>query len=270
MTVAQKVMIGVGVAGLAAAGVGMGMQYSAQKAAASQSEAMAKYNHAVAQQNIRQQQAMAEWSARAQAQQAEANATMARQTAEANARNLEFQAEGTLSRGIEEQRRTREDHLRALAISNARTARAGVDIGTGGPVERLAFDVKNQQLQASDLWYMANTQRDAQLWDAKLERYGGEIGFANYSGQASLLRAEGALAPIRARMQMREASIDRMRGMNDAAGARRSATASLISGTGTLLSQGSQLGFQYGLGGASTSTVTGLGYSAGSSPWNRY
>lgn len=262
------------IGGLATSAVGVGMQYSAQKTAARQQEALSKYNYAVAQQNIRQQQAMAEWSARAQAGQAEANAAMARQTAEANARNLESHAEATASRSREEQRRMREDHLRALAVSNARTARSGVELTTGTPVERLADDVRNQRLGASDAWFIMNTERDAQLWDAKLERYGGEIGAANYSGQASLLRAEGELAPIKARMQMREAEIGRIQGMNDASGLRSAAAAGLVAGTGTLLSQGysmfgpkySSPSSKYKYGSSSYGTVLGGGRPVGSRP----
>lgn len=220
--------------------VGMGMQYSAQKNAADQSAAMAKYNYAIQAQNIRQQQALSQWSANAQAKQMQNNAAMAKQTADVNAKNIENSAQATLNQGIEGQRRTREDNLRMSAIQRARTAKSGV-ASAGTPVEVLAESARNMQLALNDDWYMTNTKRDAQLWDAKMERYGGEIGAANYSGQASLLKAEGALAPIKARMDLRRAKYDLQAGTNMASGMSSAATAGLVSGGGTLLGQGYQM-----------------------------
>ncbi|QIF01923.1 hypothetical protein G5S37_10410 [Roseimicrobium sp. ORNL1] len=210
------------------------MQYNAQKEAARNQEALTKYNYAVQAQNIRQQQALAEWSARAQAGQVEANAAIARQTAETNARMLEGQAQGELSRGVEQQRRTREDQLRVAALQRARFAKGGVAMA-GSPVEVLAESARYMQLALSDAWYETNTKRDSLLWDAQMQRYGGEVSSAQYKMQASLLRAEGALAPVRARMQMREAEFHRLAGLNEASGMKSAATAGLVTGIGTTM-----------------------------------
>ncbi|RBP37010.1 hypothetical protein DES53_115151 [Roseimicrobium gellanilyticum] len=233
------------IGGLATSAVGVGMQYSAQKEAARNQEALARYNYAVQAQNIRQQQALAEWNARAQAGQAEANAAMARQAAEVNARNLEQQAQSVLLQGTEEQRRTREEHRRHMAIAFARVAKSGV-AAAGSPIEVLAESARTMQLALNDAWYTTNTKREALLWDAKVERYGGEIGAANYSGQASLLRAEGALAPIKARMDLRSAKYESLAGLNAASGMRSAAGAGLVSGMGTLLQSGYTMAYQGG------------------------
>jgi hypothetical protein len=262
-------LIGIGLAGVAAAGVGLGMQYNANKQAAANQAAMAKYNYAVNEQNIRQQQALAQWQATAQAKQQEANAAIARQTAAANAQNIEAQAQSTLNQGIEAQRRTREDQLRFSAIQRARVAKSGV-ASAGTPVEVLAESARDMQLALNDAWYETNTRRDAMLWDASMERYGGEVGAANYSGNASLLRAEASLAPIKARMDLRRAKYEMASGLNTASGMNSAATAGLVSGAGTLLSQGYQVGYQSGLGRTSVPSATSMGYSAGSSPWNMY
>jgi hypothetical protein len=239
-------MVLIGIAGLGAAGVGLGMQYNANKQAAANQAAMAKYNYAIQEQNIKQQQALSQWQANAQARQMEANAAIARQTAAANAANIEAQAQSTLNQGIEQTRRTREDQLRFSAIQRARVAKSGV-ASAGTPVEVLAESARDMQLALNDAWYETNTRRDAMLWDAQMERYGGEVGAANYSGNASLLRAEASLAPIKARMSLRQAGYERLAGMNNAAGIKSAATAGLVSGTGTLLSQGYTLGYQSGL-----------------------
>lgn len=218
-------------------GIGMGMQYSAQKQAASQAAGIARYNYAVQSQNIRQQQALAEWSAAAQAKQANANAAIVKMTAETNAVNLENQAQAGLNRGIEEQRRSREDMLRFQATQRARIAKSGV-AAAGTPIEVLAESARDLRLSLNDKWYETNTDRDSLLWGAKMERYSGEVGAANYGMEAGMARAEGALAPIRARMAMREARFGLASGMNQSAGMRSAATAGLVSGAGTLLSQG--------------------------------
>lgn len=217
--------------------IGLGMQYKAQKQAASNQEALARYNYAIQEQNIRQQQALAEWSALSQAKQQEANVAIARQTAAANAQNIENQAQATLKQGVEQSRRTREDQLRLSAIQRARVAKSGV-AAAGTPVEVLAESARDMRLAINDAWYETNTKRDSMLWDATMERYGGEVGAANYSGNASLLKAEAGLAPIRARMDLRRARYEKAAGFNDAAGLRSAATAQLVSGTGSLLSSG--------------------------------
>jgi hypothetical protein len=228
--------IGVGVALLAGSAVGMGVQYSAQKQAASNQEAMARYNYAIQQQNIRQQQAMAEWSARMQAKQSEGNAAIAKQTAETNARNIENQAQGQLSRGVEEQRRTREDQLRLSAIQRARAAKSGV-ANAGSPVEVLAESARYMQLALNDAWYETNTKRDSLLWDAKMQRYGGDVSAAQYNMESAMHRAQGALAPIEARMQLRKAKYEQLSGLNKAAGIRSVAKAKLVADSATLLSK---------------------------------
>jgi hypothetical protein len=238
-------MVLVGVAGLAMGGVGLGMQYSAQKQAAANQAAMAKYNYAIEAQNIRQQQALAQWSANAQARQQEANAAIARQTADVNARNIENHAQAGLNQGIEQSRRTREDQMRLSAIQRARTAKSGV-AAAGTPVEVLAESARDMQLAVNDAWYETNTKRDAALWDAKMERYGGEIGAANYSGNASLLRAEGALAPIKARMDLRRAGYERLAGINGASGMKSAAGATLLAGAGNLATNAYSLGYNSG------------------------
>ena len=225
------------VAGFAAMAVGAGMQYSAAKQAASDQAAMTRYNYAIQQQNIRQQQAMAEWSARMQAKQAEGNAAIARQTAETNARNIENQAQGQLSRGIEEQRRTREDQLRLSAIQRARVAKNGV-AAAGSPVEVLAESARYMQLALNDAWYETNTKRESLLWDAKMQRYGGDVSAAQYNSEAAMARAQGALAPIEARMQLRKAKYEQLAGLNQASNMKSMATAKLVSNSASLLSQG--------------------------------
>lgn len=223
---------------MAAQAVGAGMEYKAQKQAASDQAAMARYNYAIQAQNIRQQQAMAEWSARMQARQAEGNAAIARQTAETNARNIENQAQAQLSRGVEEQRRTREDQLRLAAIQRARAAKNGVAGGVGSPVEVLAESARYMQLALNDAWYETNTKRDSLLWDAKMQRYGGDVSAAQYNMDAAMARAEGALAPIRARMDLRKAGYERLAGLNQAANMKSMAKAKLVSKSASLLSQG--------------------------------
>lgn len=235
-----------GGAALAISAVGVGMQYTANKAAASNAAAMAKYNYAIQAQNIRQNQALAEWSARAQASQANANAAVVKQTAEANAKNIENQAQGVLNRGVEDVRRTREDQMRMSAIQRARVAKSGV-AAAGTPVEVLAESARDMQLALNDSWYETNTERDSLLWAAKMERYGGEVGAANYGAQASMLKAEGGLAPIKARMDLRRARYESLAGMNAASGMRSAATAGLVSGAGTLLSQGYKMGYNSGM-----------------------
>jgi hypothetical protein len=79
-----------------------------------------------------------------------------------------------------------------------------------------------------------------------MERYGGEVGAANYSGNASLLRAEAGLAPIKARMDLRRARYEQSASLSTASGMKSAAMAGLVSGGGTLLSQGAQLGYQSG------------------------
>jgi hypothetical protein len=226
------------VAGVAAMAVGAGMQYSAAKQAASDQAAMAKYNYAIQAQNIRQQQAMAQWSAGMQARQAEGNAAIARQTAETNARNLENQAQGQLLRGVEEQRRTREDQLRLAAMQRARVAKSGVAGGVGSPVEVLAESARYMQLALNDAWYETNTKRDSLLWDAKMQRYGGDVASAQYGMDAAMARAEGALAPIRARMDLRKAGYERLAGLNQAANMKSMAKAQLVSDSMSVLASG--------------------------------
>jgi hypothetical protein len=225
------------VAGVAAMAVGAGMQYSAAKQAASDQVALTKYNYAIQQQNIRQQQAMAEWSARMQAKQAEGNAAIAKQTAETNARTTENQAQGLLSRGIEDQRRTREDQLRLSAIQRARVAKSGV-AAAGSPVEVLAESARYMQLALNDAWYDTNTRRDSLLWDAKMQRYGGDVSAAQYNMEAGMARAEGALAPIQARMQLRKAKYEQLAGLNQASNMKSMAKAQLVSDSATVLSKG--------------------------------
>jgi hypothetical protein len=222
---------------MAGSAVGAGMQYSASKRAAADQEALAKYNYAIQQQNIRQQQAMAEWSARMQAGQAEGNAAIARQTAETNARNIENQAQAQLSRGIEEQRRTRDDQLRLAAIQRARVAKSGVAGGAGSPVEVLAESARYMQLALNDAWYETNTKRDSLLWDAKMQRYTGDASAAQYNMEAAMARAEGALAPIQARMSLRKARYEKLAGLNQAANTKSMAKAKLVSDGATILSK---------------------------------
>lgn len=251
-------------AGVITSAVGQGMQYSAQKKAAANQEALSRYNYEIQAQNIRQQQALAEWSARAQVSQVEANAAIARQTAETNARMIEGQAQGELSRGIEQQRRSREDQLRVAALQRARSAKGGVAMA-GSPVEVLAESARYMQLALNDAWYETNTKRDSLLWDAKMQRYGGEVSSAQYKMQASLIKAEGALAPVRARMQMREAEFRRLAGLSEASGMRSAATAGLVSGIGsTMMSFAGMYGGVFGsaAGGAKAASAAGAAAKA--------
>jgi len=227
----------VGVAGLAMSGIGMGMSYSQNKSAAANANAMAEYNYAVERNNIANQQKTAQWQAQQAAKQQEAQAAMAMNTANANAANLEQQAGAAERRGTEDQRRTREDQLRMSSIQNARIAKSGV-AATGTPVEVLAETGRNMQLALSDSWYETNSERSSLIEGAAMERYGGSVGAAGYGMGAAAARAEGSLAPMKARQQLRSAQIERLSGLNNASGMKSAATAGLVSGMGTILGQG--------------------------------
>jgi hypothetical protein len=225
------------IGGLVSSAVGIGMQYSAQKKAAANEAAMANYNYAVQEQNIKQQQALAQHQADYQARTLEANAAMARQQADANASAYEMQADATLRQGMETASRTREDRLRHAAIVRARISKSGV-AEVGSPVETLTFESGRAQMQIADEWAMANLERSRFLRAAEMERYGGSVDVANYGMQAAMSRSEGATAPIKSRMALREANYNRLAGLNMASGKRSAATAGLVSGFGTVLSQG--------------------------------
>jgi hypothetical protein len=224
------------VAGLVVGAIGAGKQYQAEKQAASNQEALARYNYAIQEQNIRQQQALAQWSAKSQSRMAMANAAMAQQTAETNARNTENQAEGVRRRGVEEQRRMRDDNQRFLGGVRARGAKSGVVSDLGSTAESYLESVRMMTLAANDAWWEMNTQRDSLLWDARMQRYGGAVAGAQYGMDAAMAKAEGSLAPIRARMQLRQAQYERLAGLNQASGMRSAASAQAWSNTGSLLS----------------------------------
>lgn len=251
-----------GVGALALTGIGMGMQYKAQRQAAAQQAALARYNYAIEAQNIRQQTAMAQWQANAQAKQMEANAGMAnanaqananlmKTNAEANAQAMETASKANISRGVEDVRRTREEQLRFQAIQRARQAKSGV-AAAGTPVEVLAETARNMQLAVNDSWYETNVESSrlehaaaVERWQgdraAQMELFGGAGQAANMQMQAGIARAEGALAPIRARMAMRKNQFELQAGLNSAGGMKQAATAGLVAGAGSLLSQGASL-----------------------------
>lgn len=248
------------VAGLVVGAIGAGKQYQAEKQAASNQEALARYNYAIQEQNIRQQQALAQWSAKAQARMAMANAAIAQQTAETNARNIENQAEGVRRRGVEEQRRMRDDHQRFLGGVRARAAKSGVVTDVAGPAGSYLESVRTMALVANDVWWEMNTQRDSLQWDARMQRYGGEVARAQYGMEAAMAKAEGSLAPIRARMQLRQAQFERMAGLNQASGMRSAARAQAWSNTGSLLSSAGSMMPSGGMG-------TSAGSAGGGSAW---
>lgn len=224
------------IASLAATGIGMGMQYSQQKSAAANANAMAEYNYAIERNNIANQQKTAQWQAGVQAKNAESQAAMAMNTANANAANLEGQAAGAERRGTEEQRRTREDQLRMTAIQNARIAKSGVS-AEGTPVEVLAESGRNMQLTLADQWYSTNQEASSFRQGADMERYGGKVGAAGYGNQAAMSRIEGQLAPMKARQDLRTAQLNRLGSLNNAAGMKSAAKAGLVSNSATLLGQ---------------------------------
>ncbi|HSJ02280.1 MAG TPA: hypothetical protein VK956_07485 [Verrucomicrobium sp.] len=266
--------IGFMVAGMAMSAVGAGMQYNAQKQSAANQEALAKYNYAVEQQNIRQQQALAEYSAQNQARAAQANAAMVQQAADANALAYDQQADSALRQGVEGVRRSREDQLRFAAIQVGRIGKSGVATA-GSPVETLAESAKLMGLALNDAWYTSNVEASRFQRQAEMERYGGRAGAANYGIQAGLALAEGAMAPIQARMDMRRASVGKMIALDQAAGMKSAATAQLVGNIGTLLSSsyGSFKGFGGGAGSAggvaggvsSASSSFGKSYASGAS-----
>lgn len=205
------------VASLALGGIGMGMQYAAQRQAASQQAAMARYNYAIEAQNIRQQQAMAMWQANAAAKQAEANAAQATNAAALNARvmqdsakiqadymrhsseqnalsaeaqaamnagQLDANAAANIRRGVEDTRRTREEQLRFMAIQRGKQARSGVVTGVGTPVEVLAESAKNMQLAINDSWFETTVESSRLQHGAEVERWRG-------NREASLERWKG-------------------------------------------------------------------------------
>ncbi len=237
------------VAAIAASAIGAGMSYSSSKTAAANTAALAKYNYAIEQQNVANQQAIAIWQAKqsasqmqAQADQLNARGNLAVQTADINATFLEKESVGVEARGREDQRRTREDQLRFTSIQNAKFAKSGVVAAAGTPVEVLAETSRNMQLALSDQWYETNAERTSLLGQADMERYAGQMdafGYrtdaANARAQGQLARAQGSFAPMAARQQMRQAEINRLSGMNQASGMRSAATAGLVSGVGTLL-----------------------------------
>ncbi len=193
-----------GVASLAMSAVGTAVQYSAQKRAAGQAQAMANYNYALQTQQANMQASLAE-------QQASQNASLAEYQAGIQQRNadvLKLQAtavqnqyntasEAEAKAGVHNVQNQREDARRFLALQRAKIGESGIT-GAGTPLDSLADAAGTLELQAQSIWH------DSEVQSRKLTDIG--------NAQAYSLREQSTNEGLQAGMSLFEAANSRWQG----------------------------------------------------------
>lgn len=239
--------IGFAIASLVISAAGTAVSYSAQQAQAKNAAAIAQYNYAQQMQQNRVQAAMAQQQAQYQA----AAAQSQYQAGLNNAKALEDQARATEAAGREQTLRQRAENERLLARQRARYAKSGVAPGVGSPLEVMAETNGLMELGIQDMAYSTELESRGLRRRADLERF--QAGFRLMDAGAA--QYEAAASRVGLQLANNQAEIDRLSGQATAAGYRRAATATLLSGAGSLASQGYQL---YNAGAFST---TGSNYA---------
>lgn len=232
----------VAIGGLAISAAGAGMSYYAAQDAAEQQEQMAKYNYAIQTQNAQMQAAvlahqyqsqMAMASLNYQGQNAAANAMLT------NAKVQEQQGAAAERRGVEEVRRQREEQARLLGRQRAGYAAAGV-VMEGTPLEVLADTTRLLELQIQDTMYAADQEKAGFNWQATITRHNAALakfGATNFlidGAQAAYMKK---VAGIGLGMELRQAEINRLAGVNQAGSTRTQANINLLSNTASLAGQ---------------------------------
>lgn len=214
---------------LAATAAGAGMQYYSAQQQAKTSERVAAYNAAIQRQN-------ADVEAQLAQQQASVNAASATAQAQAQANNaisLRNEAIGIEAHGREQIDRMREEQARLTGLQRGKFARAGV-VNAGSPLVVLADTARIGQLGIQDALYESDMNARSKRREADLQKF--NSGFSLLD--ASMQNYQGAAAAAKKKIAYQEADLTELAGAAQASAYRQQGTASLISGVGSLASQG--------------------------------
>lgn len=113
---------------------------------------------------------------------AKAQAAMAQQAADVNAQNSERLAERARQEAQANEDRQREKTRQMLATQRAAVGSSGVQL-EGSPLEVLAYNAGQQELDALSIRYEGQKQAEDLRWQAQVQRYGGQVQAASYEIQ---------------------------------------------------------------------------------------
>lgn len=248
----------VSILSLAATAVGTGVSYFGQQQAAKNSAAMAQYNYQLQTQQIAQQTAIMQAQSEAQAQQAEYQAAIAGQNSTILMQQASVVRDSYLATSEADKRagevaadRERDNARRFLSEQTNKAGASGFELA-GTPLDSLASAAGILELRAQDQFQQGEigARKATELGDVESYRLEGEARNQDISGSMSLYQAaadrwNGETAIGKQKLDMYGAEVNRMAGMNQAAGYKMASYGTLFSGFANLGS-GLMKSYEYG------------------------
>ena len=205
-------------------------------------EAITRYNYAIAQQQAEQQAQLAQYQTAQNQQLADAQAQGLRN----QAIGVRQQIEAGDARAREDVRRRRERLVRFKGTQRARAAASGVVVGAGTPLDILAETAGRIELALSEVHAANEAERRTLGHRATLLEQGANIADIA-SGQVAL---RGRVAQSRHRVDLQNAEIARLSGLDRASGQRSAGTATLLTGASSLFGSAQRFRYQGAIGNA--------------------
>jgi len=202
--------------------VGAGLSYGAQRSAASTQETFSLLNAQAGAQQATQNASVQALQAQLQATQQQTQQQSAFETAEAQ----RAQAEMDAKMGIENNRRGRDEFLRALASAQAQQGASGAILATGSPIDVLMAAADTEQQQEQDNQWQINAGRTAGFRQAANTELAGRGAGMN----ASLYQLQSLSAVQEGRDRAAQSRLEGFAGQATAQGMRNSALGGLFSG----------------------------------------
>jgi hypothetical protein len=206
---------------------GTGISYFSQRSAANTQSVFSNLNAQAGVQQATQNAAVQSLQSQLQATQQQTQQQSAFETAEAQRQQAEMDAK----MGIENNRRGRDEFLRALASAQAQQGASGAILATGSPIDVLMNAADTEQQQEQDAQWQINAGRTAGFRQAANTELAGRGAGMN----SSLYMLQSLSAVQEGRDRAAQARLEGFAGQATAQGMRNSALGGLFSGVASNL-----------------------------------